>query len=157
MKFPPQIEWTREREAELLELAVAMTAGQIAHKWDVTRNCITGKLDRLARRTGERPRERKVPPPPRMLGRHPQANDPGGVWQRKSKASAPLPPPTEPAGEPSASAVSILGLTANSCRWPLFEGREAMADKLYCGRPVAADRLPYCRHHCVIAYRPEAS
>ncbi len=147
-----QIEWTPERETELLELAVTMTAAQIAHKWGVTRNTISGKLDRLARRTGNRPRAKappapKAPPPPKP------AADPGGVWLRKSKASMPLPVPTEPAEPVPATAVSIQGLAANSCRWPLFEGREAMADKLYCGDTVAADHLPYCRHHCAIAYR----
>lgn len=45
-------------------------------------------------------------------------------------------------------AVSILGLHATSCRWPVADHGAAM---LYCGRASLRER-PYCREHCRVAY-----
>jgi hypothetical protein len=48
------IEWTHERVAELREMVKTMSAGQIAMKWDVSRNTICGKMDRLGMRRPQR-------------------------------------------------------------------------------------------------------
>lgn len=42
---------------------------------------------------------------------------------------------------------TLLELKNNSCRWPLGDG----PDYFFCGGD-AGGNLPYCEHHCAIAY-----
>ena len=46
---------------------------------------------------------------------------------------------------------SLLELTEHSCRWPI--GDPGDADFFFCGGPTASS-LPYCAHHCRVAYQP---
>ena len=46
---------------------------------------------------------------------------------------------------------SLLELTEHSCRWPI--GDPGDADFFFCGGPTATS-LPYCAHHCRVAYQP---
>lgn len=46
---------------------------------------------------------------------------------------------------------SLLELREHSCRWPI--GDLGDADFFFCGGPTATS-LPYCAHHCRVAYQP---
>ena len=48
---------------------------------------------------------------------------------------------------------SILDLTERKCKWPI--GDPVAADFYFCGARTA-DGLPYCSHHCRMAYQPVA-
>lgn len=78
-----------------------------------------------------------------------------GILVARAKAMGDLPasesrrlPVESPAREP----VTLLDLTPNHCRWPICD----TADKLlgFCGADRRDDTVPYCAHHCRIAYRP---
>lgn len=59
----------------------------------------------------------------------------------------------EPAEPVSATNCTIMDLTNDACRWPLFEGSEPFHEKFFCGA-MAIEGLPYCDFHCVRAYQP---
>jgi GcrA cell cycle regulator len=71
---------------------------------------------------------------------------------------APAPAPeVEPEAEPIAELVpiseraTILTLTERTCKWPI--GDPSSEDFYFCGRNSDAG-VPYCAHHCKIAYQP---
>lgn len=64
------------------------------------------------------------------------------------------PAPSGPAGareSDEALMLSVMELTATTCRWPIGHPREAHFG--FCGRRCAADR-PYCDRHAAVAFRP---
>ncbi len=146
------MKWTDERIAELRELVKTMTAGQIAIKWDVSRNVISGKMDRLGIKRPEGPIRRPKAPVQRRGGLSfirvkPAPDHP---W-RPRVAYEPRQAPTEPDSEGGANPVDICGLTWRSCRWPLWSGDEPISQKLYCG-DEAVEGLPYCPSHAKMAF-----
>ena len=51
-------------------------------------------------------------------------------------------------------AVTITGLTARTCRWPLWGHDDRPNRKsLYCGLPPLAPDQPYCAAHAHLAYK----
>lgn len=51
-------------------------------------------------------------------------------------------------------AVTITGLTARTCRWPLWNHADRPGPKaLYCGLPPLAPDHPYCAAHANLAYK----
>ncbi|MCV0429919.1 MAG: GcrA cell cycle regulator, partial [Roseibium sp.] len=54
---------------------------------------------------------------------------------------------------PISQRASILTLTERTCKWPI--GDPATDDFYFCGRQSDAG-VPYCAHHCKIAYQPVA-
>ena len=148
---PSQIEWTDERVAELRELVKNLTAGQIAMKWGVSRNVISGKMDRIGLKRPEDPIKRL-----KRIERR------GGLSHTRMKPApdhpwcpmdvhTPRQDPTEYAGEGSRCPVDIWGLTWKSCRYPLWSGDEPISEKLYCG-DAAVDGVPYCPCHAKMAF-----
>jgi GcrA cell cycle regulator len=82
-------------------------------------------------------------------------------WKKPRQSPTTAPPlagpmlatelPTEPA---TSLAVTIMGLTDLTCRWPLGEPSPTM---LYCGAATDDEKLPYCPFHSQLAYRPRAA
>ena len=54
--------------------------------------------------------------------------------------------------EPTRPTVSLHNLQRHHCRWPI--GDPASPDFGFCGDTIRDDSVPYCTHHCGIAYVP---
>jgi hypothetical protein len=139
-----------DKIAELPELAKTMTAGQIANMWGVTRNTISGKMDRLGIKRPNKPgrpkREmrstpfRPTPSPSRF--HHP--------W-RPPEPTMPRQAPTDVAERVFPHAADIWRLTDKSCRYPLWRDGEPISEKMYCG-DSAIKGSPYCAACARVAY-----
>jgi hypothetical protein len=127
--------WTDERLIEAARLFdEGQSAGVIAIATGESRNAICGVLYRAGKRRAGTASTVVAPKRPRR--------------RRTMKASAApeaaqAPPPVEP--------VDLMGLTTNSCRWPLG-GRGG----LFCGAPITdpspvSRRSRYCREHQLVA------
>jgi GcrA cell cycle regulator len=149
--------WTAERERQLRTMLTYhdMSCAEMARALGVTKNAICGKTSRmglsiprpdvdpesshgrrLARRR-EQARVRKMGPPPRP---------PRPLWKpRRVRA--------EPAQAVSGGPVDIVGLTAKTCRWPLWDNH-ATGDKMYCGA-MTVEGQPYCILHFKMATPPK--
>jgi hypothetical protein len=175
--IPEQDERLKALRAELL------SSGQIADLMGKTRNSIIGRLARLGLKCESQPHSpgrprakpssesrglvqrvqaaerstgkafanvaRRVSRPPAW---EPAASRPDGGISRRQQAERAAAAP--PAAEPTpASAVSLLDLTADTCRWPLW-GDDAPSpyQRAYCGCGVATG-LAYCGFHAAICYR----
>ena len=147
---PSQIEWTDEKVAELRELVKTLTASQIAMKWDVTRNVISGKMDRLGIKRPDVPIKRPQIERRGGLSHTRMKPAPNHPW-RPMVVHVPRQAPTEPARERCANPVDIWGLTWKSCRYPLWNGDEPISEKLYCG-DAAIEGVPYCLCHAKITF-----
>jgi GcrA cell cycle regulator len=125
-------EWRTERLRELMAPR-NLTAQQIAIELGITRNAVIGKCHRL-----------KLPLPMR----------PAAAPERKRKPRLkpiwkPRPAPAVTVCAPVAGAVSMIDLTSQTCRWPLWE--DDRAPRLYCGAQVITGGS-YCREHSGLAY-----
>lgn len=54
--------------------------------------------------------------------------------------------------EPPRPTVSLHDLQSHQCRWPI--GNPGSPDFGFCGESIRDDSVPYCTHHCRIAYVP---
>ncbi len=54
--------------------------------------------------------------------------------------------------EPTRPTVSLHNLQRDHCRWPI--GDPASPDFGFCGDAIRDESVPYCTHHCRIAYIP---
>ncbi|MBR0693618.1 GcrA family cell cycle regulator [Bradyrhizobium lablabi] len=162
--------WTEERVAQLTKLwasglscsQIAEAMGCFAHCGDRGRSAVIGKIHRLGLPQPEgkrkpkplRPRE---PRPPRVnLGRgRIMSLLPGGPIAPRRKREAP-PAQTPDLHEalkseaPDGTGVKLRELTEFNCHWPKGDPHEP--DFEFCGAPALHD-LPYCAHHCRIAYQ----
>lgn len=79
-----------------------------------------------------------------------RANNLAGInaVRRAAKINPGLIDPAQPV---PATAVSIVGLTADTCRWPLWGDDTPPHQKLYCGGN-SIEGLPYCGYHCARAF-----
>jgi hypothetical protein len=173
-----------DKLAELPELSQRMTAGNIAKMWGVTRNTISGKMDRLGiKRPGAKPGPKPGPKPGmrsgrrqgvsatpfnRYLWRPPAVNSvipchrgQSCAWPACSQdcdgrpgRQMPCQAPTEAAERVFPHATDIWRLTDKSCRYPLWRDDEPISEKMYCA-DVAIEGLPYCAACARIAYRGE--
>lgn len=122
----------------------------------LSRNAIIGKVHRL-KLDGRRPRMRARPlPKPTRVGR--RAPRPGRLTsylpaQPQMKPREEIMPVCDLPPDQSPHAVTLMGLTNESCRWPMGDP----ADKAfcYCGHPSAdVDAgTVYCARHAQLAYR----
>jgi GcrA cell cycle regulator len=156
--------WSDDRVELLTKLwGEGLSASQIAAALGggVTRNAVIGKVHRLGLSGRAKPgaaaaaraaKPRSVVPAPAQIevGRVP----PRGPEQL---TRAPLVAAQSWDGEqaeiPESQRVSIMELRDTTCRWPL--GDPSKADFAFCGGR-AVTGLPYCGHHCRIAYQPAA-
>jgi GcrA cell cycle regulator len=158
------IGWTDDRVELLSKLwGEGLSASQIAAQLGggVTRNAVIGKVHRLGLSGRAKPgaaaavRQAK----PRALPGAPQLE--GG--RTPPRDSEQLMRPTQGGGGdrwdveqvaiPESQRVSIMELRDTMCRWPL--GDPSKPDFAFCGGR-AVGGLPYCGHHCRIAYQPAA-
>jgi GcrA cell cycle regulator len=162
--------WSDERVELLKKLwGDGLSASQIAAELGgVTRNAVIGKVHRLGlsgRAKAARPaapRQRKVrrpslPPRPaaRVIGNtvlkvalSPELDEEVEeevVVQVRAAAVV------EELFIPPEERVTILQLTEQTCKWPV--GDPGSAEFYFCGRR-SEPGMPYCEHHCRIAYQP---
>ncbi|MEN3929882.1 GcrA family cell cycle regulator [Microvirga sp. W0021] len=155
--------WTDERVELLKKLwASGKSASQIAAQiGGVTRNAVIGKVHRLGlsgrgkvkSASTSRPRRAKTEAAPAQ----PRAQRPIKVAPISMVADAEptdvvLPSINEVAIPPS-ERVALVDLRESMCRWPI--GDPMTSDFGFCGGGAVAG-LPYCAHHCQIAYQPVA-
>ena len=153
--------WSDDRVELLSKLwGEGLSASQIAAilGGGVTRNAVIGKVHRLGLsgrvKPGTNPAGRQaVKPRPPGLGA-PEAAPVAPVLQAFGATVATGGDQrwaAEEVGLPESQRVSILDLRDSMCRWPI--GDPSKADFGFCGgRSVTG--LPYCAHHCRIAYQP---
>ncbi|MES0879965.1 GcrA family cell cycle regulator [Roseibium sp. SCP14] len=163
--------WTNERVELLKKLwGEGLSASQIAGELGgVTRNAVIGKVHRLglsgrakSSTASAKPRRPRTAAPagnsaPKRTTPQPQTH--GATALKADIAPAPViqaKPQVEPIAElvvPISQRASILTLTERTCKWPI--GDPATDDFYFCGRQSDAG-VPYCAHHCKIAYQPVA-
>ncbi len=164
--------WTDERVELLKKLwAEGLSASRIATEiGDVSRNAVIGKVHRLGL-AGRAKEKGSSAPRPRK-----RQNTAAPTAPRKSSAPRPAFPkpapvrnvslnpddPTEAveivdhrhfdaAAMPQCERVTIMELRDSMCRWPL--GDPLTPEFRFCGGDAVIG-LPYCPHHCSIAYQP---
>jgi GcrA cell cycle regulator len=158
--------WTDDRVELLAKLwGEGLSASQIAAALGggVTRNAVIGKVHRLGLSgrvkagapVAQRPaKPRLVSTPVAVPG---IGAEPGRIPAREPEpATMPVSADTRWAAEevaPPADRVSILDLRDSMCKWPI--GDPAKPDFGFCGGR-AVSGLPYCSHHCRMAYQPVA-
>ena len=72
----------------------------------------------------------------------------GCVRRYKEGAAGPL-VPADPASEPAG--VSLLGLKAGMCKWPVADAPELTGGFAFCAKPVGYSGAIYCARHQRIA------
>jgi GcrA cell cycle regulator len=163
--------WTNERVELLKKLwGDGLSASQIAGELGgVTRNAVIGKVHRLglsgrAKSTStsakpRRPRTSTVSSSPAPKRPTPQPQTFGATALKADITPMPIvaaKPALEPIAElvvPISQRASILTLTESTCKWPI--GDPATDNFYFCGRQSDAS-VPYCAHHCKVAYQPVA-
>ena len=147
--------WTPERVDLVRGLLLdGYTTGQAAFVMKCTRNALigvahrknlvfAGKHDRqrptVAANPSKQNRPRGVPRPPQVKpARTTQFRPPPKVSPREEPADAPRAIPPAPDSRP----VDLMGLTATTCRWPLW-GEGPTEPKLYCGAETDATYCPF--------------
>lgn len=160
--------WTEDRIDLLKQLwADGFSGSQIAYRLGgVTRNAVIGKVHRLglagrrtrsAVRRERKKRELNLPlRPTRVFNR------------RRQDVVALRRPPTQVqvvrevirrlAAQPimeAALRVDLLDLRDGMCRFPIGDPQDDFFH--FCGRRKESDLVPYCGHHCRIAFAPAAA
>lgn len=158
--------WTNERVELLKKLWMeGHSASQIAGELGgVTRNAVIGKVHRLglsgrakAPAPTSKPRRSRTSSASPAAGTRPSAPQTHGATALKMESNpapvAKIVPEAEPIAElvPISERASILSLTERTCKWPI--GDPSTEDFYFCGRSSDAG-VPYCAHHCKIAYQP---
>jgi GcrA cell cycle regulator len=153
--------WTLDREDLLKKLhGEGLSASQIATRitatgFDVTRNAVIGKANRLGLTGDGKPRRST-----RSARKPRRKPNPGINMVFGGRKSAKLfldAEPFTPGPEmviPEAERRGIDGLTEEQCRWPI--GDPQHADFHFCNG-VKVPGLSYCEHHCRRAYQPPTS
>ena len=157
--------WSEERTAKLRTLrAEGLTCGEIAEVLGMTRSAIGGKLARERRRSG-------ISIDEAALTARIRVRLADGQQRRRSRNPAPPTPPKPPKppkllryssnerpvnmrdlaytdDDLAAQGVPFALLREHSCRWPIRPDSSQ-----FCGAPRENDRLAYCEHHNMRAYR----
>ena len=114
--------WTEEKVSELTKLwDEGITTGEIGKRLGVSKTAVVGKAHRL-----------KLKGRPSPIKRSSSVN-------KKAKEIA----------KPKNAKLSILDLTAITCRWPI--GDPENPDFHFCGKKAVAGK-PYCKEHSELAY-----
>ena len=157
--------WTDDRVELLTKLwGEGLSASQIAAALGggVTRNAVIGKVHRLGLSGRAKPgvsaaarpaKARAVVPPPQPFeGARPSGRDTADDVRRPALV-ADQRWVADQVEIPVSQRVSIMELRDSMCRWPI--GDPSKPDFAFCGGR-AVSGLPYCGHHCRIAYQPAA-
>jgi len=135
-------QWTEEKTNELMRLLDAREpTSKMMQVLGTTKNAIVGKIHRLGRRTNGEPYHAPV-----------RQHRPRLVIYRTYAAFAPEYEMQDQATKPEKLATSdpcdLLGLTTQTCHWPLWSGPDT-EDKRYCGAPTGGK--VYCEQHTLTA------
>lgn len=131
--------WTKERTARLRELhARGLSSREIAHKLDVSRDSVIGKLSRL-----------KLGPATPVWRKNHFTNH-GNRFGPVDDVLPVLPTMPHGADVPVGQRRTLLQLGLGICKWPF--GEPQSSDFFFCGGG-AVDGKPYCQHHCSVAYK----
>lgn len=175
MGAPFSIRWDTDRDNELRALnAEGMSAAQVAEKMGgTTRGAVIGRLSRLRVMSANSPQANQATrayKPRRKRSRAEQIktdqNFGGGMTQRmNNRANA---EPIEPhqtsaslaefnATCPEAQHVTIMGLTNETCRFPMWSDGDRSG--FYCGRLSAdlSEGRPFCQAHAAHCYNGKSS
>lgn len=153
--------WDDDREALLRKLhGEGLSASQIATRicatgFDVTRNAVIGKANRMGLTGGDKPRRSTSS----ARKRKPKGGNAlnmvfGGQTGRKSAKLFLEAEPFTPGPEiviPISERRVLKDLQDDQCRWPI--GDPQHTDFHFCNRTKFAG-LPYCAHHAHRAYQP---
>ena len=159
--------WSDDRVELLTKLwGEGLSASQIAAALGggVTRNAVIGKVHRLGLSGRAKPGAAAAVRPAKARPAAPAATqlDAGRISLLARAPEQPAGPTLvadarwgddEQAEIPESQRVSIMELRESTCRWPL--GDPSKPDFSFCGGR-AVTGLPYCGHHCRIAYQPAA-
>lgn len=161
--------WTNERVELLKKLWTdGLSASQIAGELGgVTRNAVIGKVHRLglsgrAKTPAPAAKPRKARPSgqttpassSRPASSQPQTQGAAALKMEEEPVNVvAIKPQIEPVAElvPISERATILTLTERTCKWPI--GDPSSPDFYFCGRNSDVG-VPYCAHHCKIAYQP---
>src|SRR5882757_2444911 len=151
--------WTDERVETLKKLwADGLSASQIAAELGgITRNAVIGKVHRLGLSgrskspSSAAPRPRKARPHSQHMLRVSRPAVRGNTALAHSSYELDVEPERVEVVIPLGQRRTLLELTEETCRWPI--GDPGDADFFFCGGQSAAG-LPYCSHHCRVAYQP---
>src|SRR4249919_3564696 len=125
--------WPGWRTAELVRRWAGESASMIADSWDMTRNAVIGKANRLHLPTKKQPAKRKIyerrfvaapPPPPRII-------EPPAILELPFRN------------------LTVYELKNGECHYPEGDGTLVR----FCGQLVQ-DGSSYCPHHHHVVYRP---
>jgi hypothetical protein len=138
-------QWTEEKVKELNRLIDTGHSGnQIALILGATRNAVVGKVHRLGRRMSGEPYTPAITNPRRVRPRL--------MIYRTYAAFAPeydmCAEATQPKEVSTSDPCDLMGLTTQTCHWPLWNDHDAK-DKKYCGAPSAGK--VYCKEHATAA------
>lgn len=139
--------WDAAAEADLARLwpRPDHSAATIGKLLGFTRNAIIAKAHRLGlaagglKKTIQKPRERRRQVVPRQ-----PVNLMAARWTPKQ-----TPIPNKQIASPSPKNVRLFDLCEGQCRWPMWGQNESTG--FFCGAD-AITGLPYCGHHCSLAY-----
>ena len=142
----PNSPWNFENRVERLKAlwAEGFSASQIAERLGgVTRNAVISKVHRLGlsgrvTKSWNKPGPKPAPSKPR---RSVQPVIPREVWT----------PTPEIYTVPPEKRVGVDGLTDNQCRWPIGDPQD---DNFHFCNQEKVPGLPYCAHHCTVAFEP---
>ena len=142
--------WTDEMIARLRVLHPKLSCARLADTLNAefgttfTRNAVIGKSSRLGLGTAWQPANRVKPQSRTTPFRPPR---PVAEPVLPIEQISDLPPDISPC------AVTLMKLTAHTCRWPLSDPKTT--GFMFCGaQPI--DGSPYCPRHYRIAYQPAA-
>lgn len=132
-------QWTEEKVQMLKQLiADCQSATQIGLRLGVTRNAVIGKVRRMGLRLLGRPNaptSTKRARPRLIIYNTYAALKPEYEMSKKD---------SKPEELPTSKPCSILDLTTDTCRWPLWDAHDT-ENKLYCGAPISGKT--YCATH----------
>ena len=153
--------WTDERVEKLKKLwADGLSASQIAGELGggVTRNAVIGKVHRLNLSGRAKPAGGATPRThrPRVASAPRTSSRPMSIGNTALKVhvvSQPRPvlQPIEEIVVPISLRTTILGLTDQTCKWPI--GDPSLEDFHFCGHKPR-ESSPYCEYHSRVAYQP---
>ena len=155
--------WSDDRVELLSKLwGEGLSASQIAAALGggVTRNAVIGKVHRLGLSGRAKPgagaaarpaKARPTAAPAQLEGGRTPPRDPEQLMRPTLVADQRW--EVDQVEIPESQRVSIMELRDSTCRWPL--GDPSKPDFAFCGGRAVAG-LPYCGHHCRIAYQPAA-
>lgn len=163
--------WTEGRVERLKELLhegfsasqIAARLGGFSHTVDGGRSAVIGKIHRLGLSGSGTKRKRQLTPggdEPRVYRKprpkRPQAikhNQPQANWRAVRKTFSADEQGFQKFAEiqvPEGQRKQLVDLEENNCLWPIGDPKH---DDFHFCNDVKVPGLPYCEHHCAVAYR----